>query len=349
MYNVIRDGIYDGARLLSMRDKNGEKPEIYVCTTNRSSGKSTWWSKYFVNRFLRHKELFCLVYRYRNELDAVEKKFFRNANLLFFPNMTMRSETRAAGLYNALYLDDKPCGFAVAINSASKLRTIGGELSECSSMFFDEFQDEAGRYCTDEVSKLISIHTTIARAPGKQVKYVPLIMCSNTCSLLNPYFIAWGITTQLRKDTKYLRGEGFVVEQQYYEGVAEMQKQSAFNRAFASSEYLAYANQNVYLDDNRAFIEKPKGQSRYLATIKYCGKEYALREYPQDGVIYVDRSIDKDYQYKLVVSSDDHDKNYVMLRNHALFITNMRFYFDNGAFRFKDLDCKAALINMLSL
>ena len=33
---------YDGTKLLSMTDLNGDKPEIYICTSNRSAGKTTW-------------------------------------------------------------------------------------------------------------------------------------------------------------------------------------------------------------------------------------------------------------------------------------------------------------------
>ena len=32
---------YDGTKLLSLMDTNGNKPEIYMCTTNRSGGKTT--------------------------------------------------------------------------------------------------------------------------------------------------------------------------------------------------------------------------------------------------------------------------------------------------------------------
>ena len=33
---------YDGTKLLSLQDINGNKPEIYMCTSNRSAGKTTF-------------------------------------------------------------------------------------------------------------------------------------------------------------------------------------------------------------------------------------------------------------------------------------------------------------------
>lgn len=33
---------YDATKLLSMLDINGKKPEIYMCTTNRTGGKTAY-------------------------------------------------------------------------------------------------------------------------------------------------------------------------------------------------------------------------------------------------------------------------------------------------------------------
>ncbi len=36
---------YDGKKLLSIKDLNGEKPEIFICTSNRSAGKTTYFER----------------------------------------------------------------------------------------------------------------------------------------------------------------------------------------------------------------------------------------------------------------------------------------------------------------
>lgn len=33
---------YDGAKLLSLKDIDGNTPEIYMCTSNRNGGKTTY-------------------------------------------------------------------------------------------------------------------------------------------------------------------------------------------------------------------------------------------------------------------------------------------------------------------
>ena len=83
---------YDGTKLLSMTDINGNKPEIYMCTTNRTGGKTTYFGRLCINRFLDKGEKFGLIYRYNYELDDITDKFFKDIGSLFFPNMTMTSK-----------------------------------------------------------------------------------------------------------------------------------------------------------------------------------------------------------------------------------------------------------------
>ena len=69
---------YDGTKLLSLNDINGKKPEIYICTTNRTGGKTTYFGRLVVNRFLERGEKFAILYRYKYELDNCAEKFFKS-------------------------------------------------------------------------------------------------------------------------------------------------------------------------------------------------------------------------------------------------------------------------------
>lgn len=339
---------YDGTKLLSMMDINGNKPEIYICTTNRTGGKTTYFGRLCVNRFNNYGEKFCLVYRYNYELDDCADKFYKDIGTLFFEGTTMTSKRRASGIYHELFIDDKSCGYAVSLNSADQLKKYSHLFSDVSRMLFDEFQSETNHYCPDEIRKFISVHTSIARGQGEQIRYVPVYMLSNPVSIINPYYIELGISARLKEDTKFLRGEGFVLEQGYVDSASQAQKSSAFNRAFSNNSYMAYSAESVYLIDNKAFIEKPDGQSLYICTLKYNGTEYALREFIDKGIIYCDDKPDKTHPMKISVTTDDHQLNYVMLKRNDKFLGLLRYYFEKGAFRFKDLRCKEAVLTALS-
>lgn len=339
---------YDGTKLLSMLDLYGNKPEIYLCTTNRTGGKTTYFGRLLVNRFLDKGDKFGLIYRYNYELDDVVDKFYKDIHGLFFPSHTMTSKRRASGIFHELFLDDKSCGYALSLNSADQIKKYSHLFSDIQRLLMDEFQSETNHYCNDEVGKLYSIHTSVARGQGEQVRYVPVYMLSNPVSIINPYYVALGISSRLQGDTKFLRGDGFVLEQGYVESASKEQQKSGFNRAFAREKYNAYSTQAVYLNDNKAFIEKPSGKSRYLCTIRYKGCDYAIREYTEQGYLYCDDKPDSTFPTKISVTTDDHSINYVMLKRNDFLLSNFRYLFERGCFRFKDLRCKEAALSALS-
>ena len=339
---------YDGAKLLSMKDLDGNAPELYLCTTNRTGGKTTFFSRMLVNKFIQNREKFGLIYRFNYELDDCAEKFFKDINTLFFPGHEMTSKRRAAGIFHELFLDGISCGYAFALNGADQLKKYSHLFNDIHRLFFDEFQSENNHYCGDEIRKFISVHVSIARGQGKQVRHVPVYMCANAVSIINPYYVALGISDRLRDDTKFLRGHGYVLEQGYIQSASEALLSSGFNKAFAQNNYVAYSAQNVYLNDNMAFIERPEGGGKYICTLRYNGLDYGIREYGELGYLYVDNKPDYTYPTKITVTTDDHMINYVMLRKNDFFINNMRFFFEKGCFRFKDMKCKEALLKALS-
>lgn len=338
---------YDGTKLLSMSDINGNKPEIYICTTNRTGGKTTYFGRLLVNRFKDKGEKFCLVYRYNYELDDVADKFFKDIKGLFFPADEMTSKKRANGIFHELFINNVSCGYAISLNSADQIKKYSHLFNEVVRMLMDEFQSETNHYCSDEVKKLISVHTSIARGQGEQVRYVPLYMLGNKVSLLNPYYAELGISARLRDDTKFLKGDGFVLEQGYIDSASRAQKESGFNRAFSNNSYVQYASENVYLNDNYSFVEKIDGKGMYLATLKFADKMYGIREFAEQGVVYCDDRADNTFRTRITVTTDDHTINFVMLQKNDMFIQTLRYYFERGCFRFKNLQCKEAVLKCL--
>lgn len=339
---------YDGTKLLSMLDINGNKPEIYMCTTNRTGGKTTYFGRLCINRFLDKGEKFGLLYRYNYELDDIVDKFYKDLGSLFFPTYTMQSKRRAKGTFQELFLNDKSCGYALSLNNADQIKKYSHLFSDIQRMIFDEFQSETNHYCDNETKKFISIHTSIARGQGEQVRYVPVYMLSNPVSIINPYYVEMGISGRLKDDTKFLRGDGFVLEQGYIESASIEQKNSGFNRAFSKNSYTAYSSECVYLNDNKAFVEKPAGKSKYLCTLRYKGSDFALREYTESGLIYCDDKADSSFLTRISVTTDDHNINFVMLKRNDFFLSNLRYFFEHGCFRFKDMRCKEAVLSALS-
>lgn len=339
---------YDGTKLLSLSDINDKQPELYLCTTNRTGGKTTYFGRMCVNKFLKGQGKFALLYRYNYELDDCADKFFKDLSTLFFNGKTMESKRRASGIYHELFIDGVSCGYAISLNSADQLKKYAHFFSDINRMIFDEFQSETNHYCSDEIRKFISIHTSIARGQGKQTRYVPVYMLSNPVSLINPYYTALGICDRLKDTTRFLRGNGYVLEQGFVASASIAQQESAFNKAFAKNDYVAYSTQCVYLNDSKTFIEKPTGNGKYICTLRYEGVDYGIREYGEQGFLYINDKSDSTFPLKVVVTTSDHEVNYVMLKRNDFLLNNLRFYFEKGCFRFKDLKSKNALLKALS-
>ena len=343
-----KSNYYDGTKLLSLKDINGKTPEVFMCTSNRSAGKTTYFNRLVVNRFIKRGEKFALLYRFNYELDGCDEKFFKDIKELFFPEYDMTAAKKMKGIYQELYLNEEPCGYAISINSADQLKRNSHLFSDIDNIIFDEFQSEQNHYCDKEVEKFISIHNSIARGRSKQSRYVPVYMISNPVTILNPYYVAMDISTRLQKDTHFLRGDGFVLEQGYNETAAKALKSSAFNRAFGSSDYITYSAEGVYLQDDLSFVDTPTGRGKYVATIRYAGIDYGVREYPELGIVFCDKSVDYQYPLKITVDTADHIFNYVMLSCNFILIHTLRYYFDHGCLRFKDLQAKEAILKALS-
>lgn len=339
---------YDGTKLLSLKDISGKTPELFICTSNRNAGKTTFFSRLLVKRFKKKKEKFILLYRYEYELYDCAEKFFNDIQGLFFPDDVMTSKIKGKGIYAELYLNKTLCGFAIPINKADSIKKVSHLFNSCTAAMFDEFQSESDNYCPKEIKKFLSIHTSIARGNHKQVRYFPVYMISNFVSLINPYYNALHISHRIQEETKFLRGEGWVMEHGYNETAAESILESGFGRAFAGSDYINYASQKVYLNDNQTFIARPETPGRYVCGVIYNGMEFHVSEHQNEGVIYVSPGMDKTHNLNIAVTTQDHKENYIMLHNKIGIIIALREYFNTGLCRFKDLNCKEAFFALIS-
>lgn len=346
---AIVSDYYDCNYLTSLRDKNGNIPEIFITDGNRTAGKSVSYKKRLIDTFLKKSDInqFILIYRYKTDMSNCAESFFTDLKRLFYTGREMTEKRLFDGAVIQLELDGLPCGFCVPLSLASKIKKYSPIFSSVRHMFFDEYQDEDSRYLADEVSKLMSIHTTVARGDGKQVRYVPLYMASNTVSMLNPYYSALGINKMLKKDTKILRGDGWVFEKTYNENAKEAFQEAGFNKAFKKSKYFDYASQNVYLNDNLALIETPSGYANYFMSVKYNGAWYNFRKY--SDCMYCAKGHDETYPIRVCINvTDVVDDRAIKIGTNDYLIQTLRQWFDRGVMRFENLECKNMTLDLLA-
>ena len=352
--NVSRETLdesrfYNPKRLLDMKDLDGEEPCIYIITSNRSAGKTTAFLKKALVDYHNNDQWFMLVYRYNYELSSANE-IFRDV-LFLYPNLgtEMKAVPRARGLFYELTIDSEPCGFAVSLSNVDSLKKYSPLFSHVENIIMDEYQTESGKYLNHEVQKLESLLLTVSRGGGEQSRKVKVFLLGNFVTLLNPYFIRFGINKRVKKDTKFMRGKGWVAEFGFNVSASKAIKDNPIAKAFAGDKYIESSSENIYLHDSECFIEKVNGKMRYVCNIIYDNKMYGVREYYEKGIMHVSKKCDKSYPFTLAFKANDHSSNTIMLNHYSAMFKYLKDAFYSGAMRFQDAESKNAMLEILGI
>lgn len=340
---------YNGTKLLNQRDKDGNKPELYMCLSNRSDGKTTYFNRYFVNRYLKTEELFMLLHRYNYQATDSHKKFFTEIKELFFKNykMTIKPMGACKGVHE-LFLNNHLCGFAAGLNASENIKDYSHLFSRVERMKMDEFISENDVYVHNEVAKLLSIHTSVARGKGKHRRYVPIYLLGNKVSVINPYFNDLGITENNLPNEGFFKGSGFVGEIHYNTEAAQDIAESGLIKAFKNNIYAQTLSKNEFMFDNNMFIEKMNlGNLNYMATLKLNRKKFAL--YGNTELLYISTAYDKRYPVKLTDSLDADGEGFENIRQYPAIMEQLETAIRQGYVRYESQICKNIFIKAISL
>lgn len=342
---------YDSTELLKKKDLDGEKPSIYMIISNRSGGKTTHFLKKSLELFKEKHRKTILLYRRNYELPASGLVY--SDVLKLFPEYGKEIETRpiAKGLFYELFLDGESMGFSISLNNVDSLKKYSPLFSDCDLFIFDEFLTENGQYLPHEVENLQSVLITCARGGGEQSREIELFMLSNRTSLLNPYFIYFGIHKRLREDTHFMRGHGWIAEFTFIKSASEAIKKNGIYKAFNNEKnaYMNYSTETVYLKDTSAFIEHISGKNQYLFTFIYEGDYFSIREYVDIGILYVSEKIDKNFKTVISFKPNDHNQNTILLSRYSSLWKYVKEAFNGGFLRFDSLKAKNAIFDILSI
>lgn len=345
---------YDGHRLLSTPDRRGMRPEIFISTTNRSAGKSTFFSGKLVHDFIQKRKKFLLLYRNKYEILDAALPFFAEAKRAFYPDLAMSQETGIKNVYERLLIgpegDDVPpelCGYATALRASEQIKKYSALLADVDVILFDEIFPEDDIYLPDEIRRFMSIHDSLARGRGSQARYLPCILVGNLINVFNPYYTSFGIVDDLQLETNFYRGIGFVVEQGFNAASAAAHKESAFHAALAAETYTAASQEKTYINTSSQFIDnKIVDSGLYMLTIAYSGGRYSVRYNESAGFYYV--SDTPDPRFKIVHAATEAD-----IDDTAIFDPLNRYRkllkdrYRQNMVKCKNLSCRNALMHFL--
>lgn len=341
---------WDPTKLLTKRDRNGLEPGIFAAISNRTGGKTYGIAQVLLKYNQMTGGEIGLICKTQTDLGMIGQGVLGAVLRDKYPSWTLVENVSKTKRFSELILrrnldpedkdavEERRLGFVFALNAAAKLKDYSSLFVGVDVLFMDEFQGDT--YLSKEVDKLILLVGSVARGGEEGVRYVPLIMCSNSLSIENPYFVAWGIVSKIQSDTKFYRGDGLVLERFTNEYSAKAQRESAFIRAFSGADMVKCSVDNSWLNDDYSCIAKPEkswGRSVYIATLEEGENRYGVRRY-DNGFFYINRSFDESCPTVYAISVDGVE-NAPLLRTGAIFQTLID-RFRRGRVRFSDLSVK---------
>lgn len=337
---------YNGDDFINSKDLYGRKPEIFISQSIRSYGKTTYYHNRAVKGFLENKKQFCMLYRNINEVKGAASRL-QGIVAPFFRGLKLNENLYAGNAISEISLDNGDVmAYAFALSGYEKIKKNSNLFSNADHILFDEFLNEDNKYLKGEVDKLISVHTSVARAPGTPVRRVPVFLISNKINIMNPYFIALGIVERLQPRTRKLRGDGWILEIQNNVGLKNQLKESAFNRAFASQAYMGYIT-----DENNKFVNemidvgKIKGDKRYIHTFVQNGEEFGC--WICNGLYYISQSVQPNFRRVIGVEISDRILTPLDNINYNMLLLRYRKAFEQGLVRYSNGHCKQMFVNYL--
>ena len=293
----------------------------------RGVGKTYSTSKFVTKQFIKKGEQFAYIRRYRTELKKAVPKFF--------DAITKNNEFPDHKLYNkgeTFYIDDKVAGYSMTLSTAQDLKS--SNFSNVKYIIFDEFIIEEGQkhYLANEVENFLGLIESIAR-----MRDVKIFMLGNAVTIANPYFLFFDINLPYNTDIKTYKDGLILVQYMKNENYRKAKRESKFGKLIEGTEYEKYAIDNAFRMDNKDFIEKKSGSSKYSFGFIYKEIKYGVWFDFNLGKIFVSYDFQDNGQV-FVCTLSDHTPNTMLISSAKqyncwkLFINNFKLgnvYYEN--------------------
>lgn len=324
---------------------------INIIVGNRGGGKSFGAKEWAIDRFIKDREQFGYIRRYKEDLKQPMIQFFKDIEYKY-PDYEFKTDA------NYFYIRLKPgdpdekwtendiAGFGFTLSTANNKKSIS--YPNITTLIFDEFLLDKGNqiYLPSEPLKLLSLYETIAR-PGTGHKRVILFMLANAITITNPYFLFWDLKmpTKQDKNGKWIwkhKTRPILVEDVRNENFIDKKKNTEFGQLIEGTKYADYSINNKFLLDDDTFIERKTSKSRYWFTFIYQNKNFGVWVDQYEGKMYVSSDIDPSYPIVYAITTKDHKPNTLFIKDRSRAV-RFKSFIDNyklGNVRFESINIK---------
>lgn len=292
----------------------------------RGVGKSYGAKKHVINKYIKNKDEFVYLRRYKTELKNSVPRFFDDIN-----NNEEFKDHKLSVKNGNFYCDGKIMGYSIALSTANILKSTS--FAKVKTIIFDEFIIDKGcyHYLQNEVTQLLDIIETIAR-----LRDINVLFLGNAISINNPYFNYFDLSLPYNSDIKTFKDGLIVVNYIRNDVYREVKKNTRFGKLIENTEYGNYAIDNAFLRDKNSFVAK-KGNCKFFLSLVINGTTYGCWKDWESGYIYISNDYDKNSPFIFALTSDDHNEHtlFTKAKNNGWFkviidhYKNARLYFES--------------------
>ena len=327
---------------------------------NRGGGKSYGAKKRCIDNFIKRKEQFGYIRRYKDDLKKPMQQFFDDI-AWEYPDYEFKIDgdkfliRLKPANENEKWTKEDIAGYGFELSTANNKKSIS--YPDITTLVFDEFLLDKGfqRYLPNEVQAFLNLYETVAR-PGTQHPRVVVFFLANAISITNPYFLYFNLKmpSMIDKNNKYIwkhPKKPILVEDVRNEKFIDKKRNTEFGSIIEGTEYADYSIENKFLLDDDSFIEKKSPNARYYFTFVYNNKNFGVWVNFTEGKIWVSEDIDPSYILKYALTLKDHSPNTMLLKsktgsNHfKVFIENYK----NGNVYFENMNIKNMCYEILRM
>lgn len=305
----------------------------------RGTGKTYQFKDWAISDFIKNKNQFVYVRRYKTE--------FKDISNFFDDIMKKYPEHEFKINHGKFYIDDEIAGFYIPLSTAITKKSVA--YPNVNKIGFDEFILEKAtiHYLPNEVNAFLGLYETIARDRNN----VRVLFMANSVTLINPYFLFFDLQVEKTKRFWTFKNNDLVVELTDLKDFKEHKKETRFAKLIDGTSFSKYAIDGEFVNDNYEFIENKSPNSYYCFTLVYKGESIGVWCDAKAGLMYVTTKVDTMYPLKYAITTNDHKPNMVVLsnkysRSQINILTKMYEY---GCLRYESLKIKSMMFDIFKL
>lgn len=267
---------------------------INMAVGNRSTGKSFYFKKQVIKRYIKTGRKFIYLRRMAEDLKQAMPTWGDDIMVSFHG---YHIECKKNVIYLCKEVDDdierEVCGYTCYLRGVSRLKSV--PLVDVDIILYDEFLPDDNKYLDKsnpffEPEMLMSLYMSVARGYGEVIrKNVQIIAIANNISMFNPYFTYFHV--DLTHNTRHKK-DGIYAERWMNETVANALKETDVGKFLSETRYGAYALDNVALHDIKSHLANPPGHAQPILCIYYI-EWYTV--YQVDNRVYIKRGNNPTY------------------------------------------------------